>query len=75
MTEQDPAAIRKRSVLIAGHQTSLSVEAVFWDALKDIARRRNISINALVTEIDAGRRGNLSSAVRVYVMRTLRERS
>jgi len=74
MTEQDPAAIRKRSVLIAGHQTSLSVEAVFWDALKDIARARGISINALVTEIDAGRTGNLSSAVRVHVMRAIRDR-
>lgn len=70
--DSDPAAIRKRSVLIAGHQTSLSIEAVFWDVLKDIARARGLSLNALVTEIDAGRRGNLSSAVRVYVMQMLR---
>ena len=68
MDAEDPARIRKRSVLIAGHQTSLSLETVFWDALRDIARARGQSLNALVTEIDAARRGNLSSAVRVYVL-------
>jgi predicted DNA-binding ribbon-helix-helix protein len=75
--------IRKRSVTIAGHSTSVSLEAAFWDALKDIAAGRNLSINALIEQIDleridrgridgeridGGRTGNLSSAIRVYVL-------
>ncbi|MBF0306239.1 MAG: ribbon-helix-helix domain-containing protein [Alphaproteobacteria bacterium] len=64
--------IRKRSVLIAGHATSVSIEAPFWDALKDIATRRGLSLNDLIAEIDAGREGNLSSAIRVFVLETVR---
>ena len=69
-------SIRKRSVVIAGHRTSISLEPEFWTALKDIARRRNASINDLVTEIDKMRAakdeaGNLSSALRVYVLQAL----
>ena len=52
-------SIQKRSVIIAGHRTSVSLEPEFWAALKDIAQRRNVSINELVTEIDGQRRGNL----------------
>ena len=66
------SALRKRSVLIAGHATSVSLEQAFWRALKDIARGRGLSVNALVTEIDRKRgegvKGNLSSAIRVYVL-------
>ena len=67
------STIRKRSVTIAGHSTSVSLEAAFWDALKDIAVGRNLSINALIERIDiqrtdGGRTGNLSSAIRVYVL-------
>ena len=58
----------KRSLTIAGHRTSVSLEPAFWEALKDIARRRDASVNALVAEIDAARTGNLSSAVRVFVL-------
>ena len=63
--------------MLAGHRTSLSLEAAFWDALRDIARRRGTSLNRLVAEIDArrsehGPATNLSSAVRVYVLETLR---
>ncbi len=65
-------AIKKRSVTIAGHKTSLSLEAAFWDALKDEARRRGLSINALIKEIDKDRQGNLSSAVRVFLLRETR---
>lgn len=61
--------IEKRSVRIAGHQTSLTLEKEFWDELKAIAARRNLSLNQLVTEIDQTRSGNLSSALRVYVLR------
>ncbi len=76
---EDPAAapppgpeakerVRKRSVKIAGHSTSLSLEEVFWDALKEVAGGRGLSLNALIEEIDRGRGGNLSSAVRVYLL-------
>jgi predicted DNA-binding ribbon-helix-helix protein len=60
--------IRKRSVLIAGHPTSLSLEVEFWSALREIARRRGQSLNRLVASVDAERRGNLSSALRVFVL-------
>ena len=62
------AAIAKHSLLIAGHQTSISVEGVFWAALKDEAARRSLSVAALVAEIDEGRGvANLSSAIRVHL--------
>ena len=60
----------KRSVSIAGHRTSVSLEAPFWDALRELAARRGVSVQALVGEIDAGRGAqNLSSAIRVFVLR------
>lgn len=67
--ERDVAGeVRKRSVMIAGHSTSISLEAEFWDALRDIAQARGLSLNQIVTEIDGSRSGNLSSAIRVYVL-------
>lgn len=66
--------IVKRSVMIAGHRTSVSLEAPFWEALRDIAAARGRSLAALVGEIDAGRDGqNLSSAIRVFVLAAFRE--
>lgn len=65
-------AIRKRSIKIAGHSTSLSLEGVFWDALKEVAAGRGLSINALIEEIDRGRGTNLSSAVRIYLLKHFR---
>jgi predicted DNA-binding ribbon-helix-helix protein len=64
----DAADIRKRSVVIAGHRTSVSVENAFWQALLDIAVERGMSANQLVTEIDRRREGNLSSAIRLFVL-------
>jgi predicted DNA-binding ribbon-helix-helix protein len=64
----------KRSVRIAGHPTSVSLEPEFWDALKEIAKTRGLSINELVAEIDSGRSTNLSSALRVYVLRSVSAR-
>ena len=63
----------KRSLTIAGHRTSLSLEPEFWDALKKAAREDKKSLAALVGEIDTGRgERNLSSAIRVWVLgRTL----
>ena len=69
MTE---ALLAKRSVTIAGHRTSLSLEPEFWTALKDLARRDGRSLAATVVAIDSNRGAqNLSSAVRVYVLRQL----
>lgn len=61
--------IKKRSVDIAGHRTSVSLEAPFWDALTAIAERRGVSVNQLIADIDKDRQGNLSSALRVFVLR------
>ncbi len=62
----------KRSLMIAGHRTSISLEDVFWNGLKQIAGQKQMSLAALVAEIDAARaRVNLSSAIRVYVFTTL----
>ena len=61
--------IRKRSVIVSGHATSISIETEFWDILKDIAAHKGVSINYLLSEIDVGRTNNLSSAARVYVLR------
>jgi predicted DNA-binding ribbon-helix-helix protein len=59
--------MRKRSVVIAGHRTSVSLEDEFWADLAAIAGARRVSLNALVREIDARRAGNLSSALRLFV--------
>ena len=62
----------KRSLTIAGHRTSLSLEAEFWDALHEAARADSKSLAALVGEIDSSRQGrNLSSAIRVYLLKRL----
>jgi predicted DNA-binding ribbon-helix-helix protein len=68
-------AIEKHSVLLDGHKTSVSLEREFWDALAEIAQVRGCSLNALVAEIDRARAGNLSSALRLYVLRRYRARS
>lgn len=62
----------KRSVRIAGHATSISLEREFWEALGEIARRRQLSVAALVAAIDAGRGGSLSSAIRLHVLDSAR---
>jgi predicted DNA-binding ribbon-helix-helix protein len=59
----------KRSIVIAGHKTSVSLEDAFWKALKDIAVARRMTLSDLVGAIDSGRRhGNLSSAIRLFVL-------
>jgi predicted DNA-binding ribbon-helix-helix protein len=63
----------KRSVVIAGHATSVSLEEPFWDELRDIAEARRQSLNQLVEDIDAGRTGNLSSAIRLFVLAELKK--
>jgi len=63
-----PTTIRRHSVTLQGHRTSISLENAFWERLRLIALRRGISINLLITEIDKTRDGNLSSALRVLAL-------
>jgi predicted DNA-binding ribbon-helix-helix protein len=74
----DYAPPRKRSVLIAGHQTSISLEPMFWTALEAAARERGCAINALVAQIDVARLDtdqppNLTSAIRQWLFDELKE--
>ncbi|MXW93721.1 MAG: ribbon-helix-helix domain-containing protein [Rhodospirillaceae bacterium] len=64
----------KRSVTIRGHRTSVSLEAPFWEALRDIAAADGRSLAGLIAEIDEEAAGNLSSALRVYVLKRLQGR-
>ena len=67
--------MRKQSVIIANrHSTSISLEDDFFDELKELARQKDMSINQLVTEIDAVReQENLSSAIRDYILKELKK--
>jgi predicted DNA-binding ribbon-helix-helix protein len=59
----------KRSIVIASHKTSVSLEDAFWEGLKEIARARSVTLSDLVAAIDSARRhGNLSSAIRLFVL-------
>jgi predicted DNA-binding ribbon-helix-helix protein len=59
----------KRSIVIAGHKTSVSLEEPFWKALREIAHKRDMSLSELATVIDSDRQhGNLSSAIRLFVL-------
>ena len=59
----------KRSIVIAGHKTSVSLEDAFWKCLKEIANGRDMTLSDLVATIDTDRRhGNLSSAIRLFVL-------
>lgn len=58
----------KRSVTVAGHRTSITLEAPFWDSLKEIADLRQQSVNTLIAEIDKQQPENLSSALRIFVL-------
>lgn len=66
--------MKKHSVIISGHQTSLSLEPEFWNELKEIAEKRKISLSHLIEQVDNKRRTNLSSAIRVYVLSTLKQK-
>ena len=68
------SAIVKRSVVIAGQKTSVSLEDSFWIALKEVARAQEMPLCELITGIDAQRsEGNLSSAIRLFVLNHFRE--
>jgi len=59
----------KRSIVVSGHKTSVSLEDAFWSGIKEIASGRNITLSDLVTAVDSERQqGNLSSAIRLFVL-------
>jgi predicted DNA-binding ribbon-helix-helix protein len=60
--------LRKYSIALAGHKTSVSLEPAFWEALRAIAKSKGRPVNDVVGEIDRDRDGNLSSAIRLYVL-------
>jgi predicted DNA-binding ribbon-helix-helix protein len=63
------STVVKRSIVVAGHKTSVSLEDAFWNGLKEIVSKRHMALSELVAEIDAQRElGNLSSALRLFVL-------
>lgn len=66
------APVIKRTVNIAGHSTSVSLEQPFWDELVRIAQAQKISLSELIEDIDTARQTNLSSALRLYVLQCLK---
>ena len=67
--------MKKRSVSIRGHRTSLSLEDPFWDELLLLANESGTSGAGLITEIDKNRQAGLSSAVRIFVLQTLKQKA
>jgi predicted DNA-binding ribbon-helix-helix protein len=67
------SSILKRSIIIDGHKTSVSLEDAFWSDLKDIAHSQQATLSKLVSQIDETRQqANLSSAIRLYVLEHIR---
>jgi predicted DNA-binding ribbon-helix-helix protein len=67
-----PSPVKKRSIVVSGHKTAVSLEDEFWGLLKYVARLQNKTLSTLVGEIDLDRtQGNLSSAIRLYILRHL----
>jgi len=70
------SAITKRSVVIGGHKTSVSLEEPFWNAVREIAGTQQTTVSSLLRQIDLERRNsNLSSAIRVYVLENVRSQA
>lgn len=68
-----PTTVKKRSVVVGGHRTSISLELAFWEALRGLAAQEGKTIAEMVSDIDAARTGNLSSAIRVWILERARE--
>ena len=74
--EHKQFAVVKRSVIVGGHKTSVSLEDDFWSSLKQMAVKRGISLSTQIEEIDRQRRtSNLSSAIRLHVLDHFRNRA
>ena len=70
---ENTAEMCKHSVVISGHYTSVSLENIFWRELKNIAIREGQTVNQIISKIDNSRTGNLSSAIRVFVLLSTKE--
>ena len=70
-----PSKIKKRSIIVNGHKTSVSLEDEFWDELRGLAAERRVPVTALVNEIDQVPGRNLSSAIRVFLFMRAQRRS
>jgi predicted DNA-binding ribbon-helix-helix protein len=68
--------VMKRSIVVAGHKTSVSLEEAFWNGMKEISGERSVTLSELVGEVDTKRQqGNLSSAIRVFVLEYFKDRA
>ena len=67
--------MQKHSVTLSGHPTSISIERELWDILKKIAKNRNQTMNSLISDLDKKREGNLSSTIRLFVLREVQLKS
>ena len=65
--------MKKHSFMIMGHATSLSLEDEFWEALRQIAIEKQCTMSTLVAQVDATRQGNLSGALRVFILQELQK--
>jgi predicted DNA-binding ribbon-helix-helix protein len=73
MFDLDDATLKKRSVTIAGHRTSISLEQCFWRHLKRYADQDDLSLNEIVRQLDEARTRSLSGSIRAYVIQRLEE--
>ena len=66
----------KRSIVVGGHKTSVSLEEAFWNGMKEISKQRSLALSEVVGEIDSNRQqGNLSSAIRLFVLDHFKSRA
>ena len=65
--------IHKHSVVLSGHATSFCLEDEFWTTLKEIAARKGVAVRQLLMQIDNTHNGNLSSTIRVYILKELKK--
>jgi predicted DNA-binding ribbon-helix-helix protein len=70
------SSVVKRSIVLNGHKTSVSLEEAFWSSMKEISAGRGMTLSELVSEIDANRhQGNMSSAIRLFVLDQFKSRA
>jgi predicted DNA-binding ribbon-helix-helix protein len=68
--------VMKRSIVVGGHKTSVSLEEAFWSGMKEISAQRSMALSEMVGEIDSNRQqGNLSSAIRLFVLDHFKSRA
>lgn len=67
--------LKKHSIKIFGHATSITLEDIYWHYLKALAQRQRCTLQTLIEKVDKVRRGNLSSALRVFVLKAVDENS